>query len=164
MMLEPVLATLVIGIVIGYVGQRSRMCFVGGLRDFLLVRDSELLRGLLAFFVTAWVGFSLVHFLEPDRLSAETGGHRAAGLALDPAGVLHWFGSIEAPVAYVGLTAGAAFLLGLLSVLANGCPFRQHVLAAQGSSSATFYLVGFYGGMVLYGFFIGRFLLGLVTG
>ena len=74
------------------------------------------------------------------------GGHKAAGLALDPAGVLHWFGSIDAPVAYVGLTAGAAFGLGLLSVLANGCPFRQHVLAAQGSSSATFYLAGFYGG------------------
>jgi hypothetical protein len=42
-------ATLVIGVVLGYLGQRSRMCFVGGIRDFILVRDTYLLKGLLAF-------------------------------------------------------------------------------------------------------------------
>ena len=52
-------ATLVIGSVLGYLGQRSRMCFVGGIRDFVLVRDTYLLRGLMAFGLTAWLGFTL---------------------------------------------------------------------------------------------------------
>ena len=37
------IATLVIGVILGYLGQRSRMCFVGGIRDFILVRDVSLL-------------------------------------------------------------------------------------------------------------------------
>ena len=40
------LASLVAGIIIGFVGQRSRMCFVAGIRDWILVRDSFLLKGL----------------------------------------------------------------------------------------------------------------------
>ena len=32
-------ATLMIGLILGYLGQRSRMCFIGGIRDFILVRD-----------------------------------------------------------------------------------------------------------------------------
>ena len=43
------IATLVIGVIVGYLAQRSRMCFVGGIRDFILVRDTELLKGLIAF-------------------------------------------------------------------------------------------------------------------
>ena len=50
------LVTLVLGAILGYLAQRSRMCFVGGWRDFILVRDTELLKGVLAFFVTAWLG------------------------------------------------------------------------------------------------------------
>ena len=54
------IATLVIGVLIGYLGQRSRMCFVGGIRDFILVRDAYLLKGLIAFGLTAWIAFPLV--------------------------------------------------------------------------------------------------------
>ena len=48
------LVSLVAGLIVGYVGQRTRMCFVGGLRDIILVRDRELLKGLVAFAVTAF--------------------------------------------------------------------------------------------------------------
>ena len=43
------ITTLVVGVVVGYLGQRSRMCFIGGIRDVMLVRDGYLLRGLIAF-------------------------------------------------------------------------------------------------------------------
>lgn len=48
------LLSLIIGLILGYLAQRSRMCFIGGLRDMILVRDTELLKGATAFFVTAW--------------------------------------------------------------------------------------------------------------
>ena len=56
-------ATLLIGLVIGYLAQRSRMCFIGGIRDFILVRDTELLKGLVAFGLTAWIAFPLAGWI-----------------------------------------------------------------------------------------------------
>src|SRR6266702_3594769 len=103
------IATLVIGVVLGYLGQRSRMCFVGGVRDFILVRDTYLLRGLIAFGLTAWLAFSF------------------AGLVV---------GARPGPFAVpdfvtMALTVLGGFGVGFFSTLANGCPLRQHVLAAQ---------------------------------
>src|SRR5574341_2543592 len=60
-------ATLLFGVVIGYFAQRSRMCFVGGIRDFILVRDTALLKGLAAFGVTASVSFLAARLLTGDR-------------------------------------------------------------------------------------------------
>src|SRR3989304_1203886 len=53
------ISALIAGVILGYLGQRSRMCFVGGIRDFILVRDTYLLRGLFAFGLTAWLAFPL---------------------------------------------------------------------------------------------------------
>jgi uncharacterized protein len=121
-------ATLVIGVVLGYLGQRSRMCFVGGIRDFILVRDTYLLKGLIAFGLTAWLGFPLIGLLS---------GSRPASFAV-------------ADAVTVGLTVLGGFGVGYGSVLANGCPLRQHVLAAQGVRSSVAYLGGFFAGAVLF--------------
>lgn len=133
------LGTLAIGVVLGYLGQRSRLCFVGGLRDFILVRDTRLLKGLVGFTLTAWVVFPAAALV-------------AAG---DPA-----------PRDF-DLEAGALTMLGaggvgFFSTLANGCPFRQHVMAAQGAVSSLAYLAGFFGGAVVFhrwvGPLLGRFI------
>ena len=121
-------ATLVIGLVLGYLGQRSRMCFVGGIRDFILVRDTALLKGLIAFGLTAWVGFPLAAILSGERPVA--------------------FGAADA--ISVALTVAGGFGVGYVSTLANGCPLRQHVLAAQGARSSVAYLGGFFAGAVLF--------------
>jgi uncharacterized membrane protein YedE/YeeE len=121
-------ATLLIGIVIGYLGQRSRMCFVGGIRDFLLVRDQALLRGLVAFGMTAWLAFPLAAAL----------GAAAVGPFTSP------------DLATIVLTACGGFGVGYVSTLANGCPFRQHVLAAQGVVSSVTYVAGFLVGAVIF--------------
>jgi hypothetical protein len=66
-MTERILYTLLIGAVgatVGYLAQRSRMCFVAGLRDFILVRDRELLSGLFSFLVTVWVLTSVFYALD----------------------------------------------------------------------------------------------------
>ena len=51
--------SLCLGLLIGALGQASRMCFVGGWRDFFLIRDKYLLKGFIAFFVTAALLFFL---------------------------------------------------------------------------------------------------------
>ena len=120
--------TLVIGAVLGYLGQRSRMCFVGGIRDFILVRDGYLLKGLIAFGLTAWLGFSLVGLL--------------VGARPGPYGV--------SDAVTVVFTILGGFGVGYFSALANGCPLRQHVLAAQGVRSSIAYLAGFFAGAVIF--------------
>lgn len=121
-------ATLVIGVILGYLGQRSRMCFVGGVRDFILVRDTYLLKGLVAFGVAAWLGFAVVRVLSPAP---------DAPLALSDAVAL-------------GLTVLGGAGVGYFSTLANGCPLRQHVLAAQGVRSSMSYLAGFFIGALIF--------------
>lgn len=134
------IATLVIGIILGYLGQRSRMCFVGGIRDFILVRDTYLLRGLIAFGLTAWLAFPLFGLLSGSRPGP--------------------FASSDGMT--VLLTVIGGFGVGYFSTLANGCPFRQHVLAAQGVRSSIAYLAGFLAGAVIFHSLIERLLLRLL--
>ena len=76
----PALVTLLMGVVLGYLAQRSRICFIGGLRDFILVRDTELVKGAIAFFLTAWLAFSAANALRTARPPVADpgcrGGHR----------------------------------------------------------------------------------------
>lgn len=121
-------ASLFVGVIIGFVGQRSRMCFVGGIRDWILVRDTFLLKGLIAFVLVGWVAFPL---------SGLIGGASP--------------GDFTNPLLTTLLLAMAGgFAVGALSILANGCPFRQHVLAAQGSVSSMIYLIGFLAGSFVF--------------
>lgn len=123
-------ASLVVGIIIGFVGQRSRMCFVAGIRDWIIVRDTFLLKGLIAFILVGWVAFPI---------SALAGGKPV--------------GDFASPVMTTLLLAGVGgFGVGYYSVLANGCPFRQHVLAAQGTISSIIYLGGFVVGTFVFHF------------
>lgn len=123
------LASLVLGLIVGYLGQRSRMCFVAGLRDFVLIRDTEKLKGLAAFVLVAWVAFPLA-----GLLGGYTGGAAQA--------IPTWSGLLLTGIGGLGV--------GVLSTWANGCPFRQHVLAAQGSVNAMTYLAGFLVGAVVF--------------
>ncbi len=151
--------TLIAGVITGYLAQRSRLCFVGGLRDFLLIRDTELLKGAIAFFLAAWLAFPLVSLLggtvwtvsEPAAPTADLVtpvGPSEAPLPPEepqissPAPFRPWLPAVVAVV--------AGFGLGFASVLANGCPLRQHVLAGQGLGDAWAYLAGFYAGALAY--------------
>lgn len=122
------IASLIVGLIIGYLGQRSRMCFVGAVRDFILIRDTYKLKGLIAFVLVAWLAFPLATLLG--------GAQRVAG------GVPGWQTLV--------LTAVGGLGVGYISTLVNGCPFRQHVLAAQGAVNAITYLAGFLVGAILF--------------
>ncbi len=127
-------ATLVLGFVIGYLGQRSRLCFISGYRDFFLTRDGTLLKGVAGAFLGALGGFILFHFLQGSV----------------PGFPLLFFTPL--PQLNVGLviTVVAGLAVGAVGALAGGCPFRMHVLAAEGRKTYWVYLLGFYVGLVFY--------------
>ena len=83
---------------------------------------------MIAFGLTAWLAFPVIGLLE--------GGRPAALGASDALSVV--------------LTVIGGFGVGVVSTLANGCPFRQHVLAAQGVRSSIAYLAGFFAGAVIF--------------
>jgi hypothetical protein len=122
------LATLVVGFIVGYLGQRSRMCTIGGLRDYVLVRDTGLLKGVGAMLVTSWLAFGAVRLFDGGGL-----GHEIIVAATKPSGM----------AAVAALIVGG-LVLGFVATLSGACPLRQHVLAGQGRIGAWSFLAGFY--------------------
>lgn len=125
------LVTLPAGLLAGYLAQRSRMCFIAGLRDWLIVRDTELLGAVAGFMAAAYLAFPIA-----GALGLPVWGNGDPTLAAG------------AGTPLVALLAG--LLLGGLATASGGCPLRQHVLAAQGSGDARYWLAGFYLGVPLF--------------
>ncbi|MDY6968176.1 MAG: YeeE/YedE thiosulfate transporter family protein [Spirochaetota bacterium] len=166
--LLPVITSICIGVILGYLGQRARLCFVGGIRDWILIRDTYLIKGLFAFIISALVGFGIFHF---TSLAIKTfpwfinGGAvftskwAAMGINIVPSFMLPvpgdpitWSPSV---VSHIILVLIGGLGVGFFSVMAGGCPFRQHVMAAEGSKSAIVYLFGFIIGAILFHKLIG---------
>ena len=112
------LVSLIAGLVVGALAQRSRLCMAGGLRDVFLLKDYTLLTGFLAIWVTVTVG-NLI--LGNYNLSA-----------------------VSQPVAhsqYLWSFLGMA-LAGWGSILLGGCPLRQLILAGEGSGDSAVTVLG----------------------
>jgi hypothetical protein len=127
-------SSLGLGLIVGYLGQRSRMCSIGGLRDFVLVRDTGLLKGAGALLVATWVAFGAVRLI-----SGTDAGHGLIAAGTTPSGLR----------AVVAIAVGAV-VLGFVATLSGACPLRQHVLAGQGRVGAWSFLAGFYIAAVVY--------------
>ena len=178
------IVTAVIGVILGFLGQRSRMCFIGGWRDFFLIRDTYLLKGFFAFLITAAILFAVFNHSGYYLKNYPWYQHAVTSVDdiedtdiykipeqcdLTP---LVTFVKGEAPGIPIGgytltyemiVIFMAAFLLGLVSTLANGCPIRQHVMAGSGNVSAMIYLLGFYVAVLAYDAFIIDFINKLIT-
>ncbi len=147
--------TLGIGIIIGYMGQRSGFCTIGGIRNFILTKDMHLLKGAAAFVAAAFAGFlfaALIGYQQgfPAFSSAEGSG-TLYNACTNP------YGNTEQDEdlwRIVILTIAGGFGIGLFSVMANGCPFRQHVKASEGDTGAVAYILGFYFAAVAFGFLV----------
>ncbi len=127
------IATLILGFVIGYLGQRSRLCFVSGYRDYMLTHDTTLLKGVGGAFIGALGGFILFSLL----------GSSILGFPM----VLQT--SMLTRSALI-ITIVSALGVGIVGALSGGCPYRMHVLAAEGKKTYWVYLLGFYAGLIFY--------------
>ncbi|MDR2444125.1 MAG: YedE-related selenium metabolism membrane protein [Deltaproteobacteria bacterium] len=121
----PLWASLLIALVIGFVGQRSRFCSIGAFQDVLLFKSWHLFLGVVAFVVAAF----------------------AANLAF---GQFH-LGIDGQPIAhklqlwnFMGLV-----VVGLGSALGGGCPGRQLFLAGEGDGDAAVFVLGLLAGLAM---------------
>jgi YedE family putative selenium metabolism protein len=114
---------LAVGAGLGALAQRSRFCITGSIRNFLLMGlRVPALWGLIAFVVAA---------LAANLIT----GRFHAGLYGQPGAHLEYIWS------FLGMG-----LVGWISVLIGGCPFRQMIKAGEGDADA---------GLVVIGMFIG---------
>jgi uncharacterized membrane protein YedE/YeeE len=137
-----VIGSLVIGLIVGFLGQRSRMCFVGGFRDFLMIGDKDFLKGAIAFFASAWFTIWLLSVI--GKLIPEWYNVVNVKYVMYPSFLSAFFSKFG----IVSIIGGLG--LGLFSTLAGGCPLRQHVMAGQGRIDSIVYLLGFYIGIIIY--------------
>lgn len=165
------IATILLGFIMGYLGQRARLCFIGGIRDYYLIRDTYLIKGLFTFLVCAFAGFMLFQFISPalktfpwflDGGAVFAKKWAATGVTANPSPLLPapgdpitWSGKAGA---HIILAILGGFGLGFFCTMAGGCPFRQHVMAAEGSKSALVYLVGFALGAIVFHRFVAPFI------
>ena len=120
--------SLIAGLIVGAIAQQTRLCMVGGIRDVVLFRETKLLFGFVAIFVSALV-CNLV------LTAATEGTYFTAGFAGQP--VAHTDGLWN----LLGM-----LLVGFACVLLGGCPLRQLILAGEGNSDSAVAVLGLMAG------------------
>jgi len=114
--------SLVAGLLIGVLAQRTRFCTMGAVRDVILARDTHLLSGVLGLLVAAFLlnlVFGFVRF----------------GFSAQPVSHSNWVWN------FLGM-----MLSGLAYALAGGCPGRQLFLAGEGDGDAGVFVLGMLSG------------------
>ncbi len=107
-----------IGLLIGFLAQRSRFCTVGAIRDLILLKNVNLFSGIVALVLAAFVTNLALGQFKP--------------------------GFAGQPIAHTdGLWNFAGMLLaGLCFTLAGGCPGRQTFLSGEGDGDAAIFVIG----------------------
>ena len=146
------LATITVGIIIGYLGQRSGFCSTGSIRGFLITRDRRLLMDVAVLTVAAFLGYlilSIAGIIHGFPAFAKSAGVSLYSACVNPYGAE----SVITP-AIVVFTIIGGLGVGVVSVIANGCPFRQHVRASEGDRGSLAFILGFYLAGIAAGFFL----------
>ena len=114
----PLIISLVIGLAVGFLAQRSRFCTMGAFRDLILFKQAHLLLGIISLVIAALIVNIIVGQFKP-------------GFEAQP--VAHTM--------HIWNFAGMV-LAGLAFALAGGCPGRQLFLAGEGDGDAAVFVFG----------------------
>ncbi len=117
--------SLAAGLLIGFLAQRTRMCFVGGWRDIFLVKDTYLISGIAAVFI----GALIINLIT---------GNVNIGFEGQPVAHTNQLWS------FLGMT-----LAGLTATLLGGCPLRQTILSSEGDVDASVTILGLIAGAAI---------------
>ena len=114
----PLWISLIAGLILGALAQKTRLCMVGGIRDAFLFKDFYLLTGFTAIFVSSLIGNLIT-------------GNFHLSMA-------------DQPVAHTSILWNilGMVLVGFASVLLGGCPMRQLILAGSGNSDSAITVMG----------------------
>lgn len=114
----PLIISLLVGLGVGFLAQRTRFCTMGAIRDVILIRDFHLFTGILTLVIAAFAVNLVLSQFNP--------------------------GFVNQPIAhnnhlwnFLGMT-----LSGLAFALAGGCPGRQLILSGEGDGDAAVFVVG----------------------
>lgn len=121
----PVVVSLAAGLLVGAAAQITRLCMVGGIRDWILFREKKLLTGFVAIFAVALAGNLLL-------------GYFKFGMEAQP--VAHTDGIWN----FMGM-----LLVGLGCTLLGGCPLRQLILAGEGNVDSAVTVLGLAAGAAI---------------
>ncbi len=116
--------SLIAGLLVGALAQRTRLCMVGGLRDMVLFREFKLILGFAAILVSALVCNLIL-------TGVTDGTYFTLGLAGQP--IAHTDGLWNA----LGM-----YLTGFACVLLGGCPLRQLVMSGEGNTDSAVTIIG----------------------
>ena len=118
----PLLISLIAGLIIGGLAQRSRFCTMGSIRDIIIVKDFHLFSGVAAFAISAFV-MNLIFNQFKIGFAGQPVAHD-----------LHLWN-------FLGMV-----LSGLAFALAGGCPGRQLILSGEGDTDASVFVFGMFTG------------------
>ncbi len=113
------LISLGVGLLVGFLAQRTRFCTMGSIRDVILMGDTHLISGLGALVVVAVI----------------------MNLILGQFGPAGFFGQPVAHSQHLWNFLGMG-LAGLAFALAGGCPGRQLFLSGEGDGDAAVFVLG----------------------
>lgn len=117
-MKAPFVISIVAGLIVGALAQRSRFCTMGSIRDIILVKDFHLFFGVAAFTIAVFIMNMIL-------------GQFNAGFESQPiAHNLHIWN-------FLGMA-----LSGLAFSLSGGCPGRQLILSGEGDTDAGVFVLG----------------------
>jgi uncharacterized protein len=117
-MSAPVFVSLIVGLAIGFIAQRSRFCTMGAFRDLILFKQTHLFSGVVALVIFAFITNLIAGQFHP-------------GFENQP--VSHTL--------YLWNALGMV-LAGLAFALAGGCPGRQLFLSGEGDGDAGIFVIG----------------------
>lgn len=126
-MYAPLIISILAGLLIGFIGQRSRMCFAGAWRDIFLVKDFYLFSGVFAFFAGVLVTNIVFDYFQSGFYH----------VGFENQAIAH--------SSHIWNFAGM-ILVGLCATLLGGCPFRQTILSGEGDSDAGVTVIGMIAG------------------
>jgi YedE family putative selenium metabolism protein len=121
----PLLISLGLSLLIGFLAQRSRFCTMGAIRDLLLFRQTHLLLGVIALVAAAFV--ANLYF-----------GQFNPGFYNQPVAHTDWLWNFSGMV-----------VSGLAFSLAGGCPGRQLFLGGEGNADSGVFTLGMFAGAAL---------------
>jgi uncharacterized protein len=138
------IVTLFLGLLIGWLGQRSGFCSIGGFRDFFMFKHTRLMYGYLALIGGAFIGYLVFWLITPTAFEN-----------------FFWLigkGLMPVPGAPANLTVAAYIVLaviggiavGIIGVLLGGCPLRQVVMTSEGNIKSLCFVIGMCIGSVVF--------------
>ena len=115
----PLFMALAVGLIVGVLAQKARICMVGGLRDVILFKNFNLLLGFVAIFVAVLVGNVVLGNFTGFSTQSQPIAHSSQ--------VWNFLGMV---------------IVGWGSCLLGGCPLRQLILAGEGNADSAITVIG----------------------